>query len=91
MGRYSLPPAAAHFQVYVHLRSLDPARDRDRSYTLTWTPALFEGGMLLRLWGRTGDPKHTRVDYYPDRADAQAHVEALLRRRRMERTRATRA
>ena len=77
----TLPPAAAHFRAYVRLRSVDPARDRDRSYTLTWTPALFEGGALLRVWGRTGGPERTRIDYYPDRAAAQAHVEAILRRR----------
>jgi len=48
---------------------------------LTWSPPLFEGGALLRMWGRTGGPERTRIDYYPDRADAQAHVEAILRRR----------
>jgi len=83
LGRLSrtLPPAAAHFRAYVCLRSVDPARNRDRSYALTWTPALFdEGGALLRLWGRTGGPERTPLDYYPDRAAAQAHVEALLRR-----------
>ncbi len=81
LGRRTLPPAAAHFRAFVHLRSVDPARNRDRSYTLTWTPALFEGGALLRLWGRTGGLERTRIDYYPDRTDAQAHVEAILRRR----------
>ncbi len=83
LGRLSrtLPPAAASFRVYVRLRSVDPARDRDRSYTLTWTLALFEGGALVRCWGRTGGAEHTRSDYYPDRAGAQAHVEAILRRR----------
>jgi len=81
LGRRTLPPAAAHFQVYVHLRSVDLAHNRDRSYTLTWTPALFEGGALLCMWGRTGGPERTRIDYYPDRAGAQAHIEAILRRR----------
>ena len=77
-----LAPAAAHVRAYVRLRSLDPARNRDRSYTLTWTPALFdEGGALLPVWGRTGGSERTRLDYYPDRAGAQAHVEAILRRR----------
>jgi len=38
----TLPPAAAHFRAYVRLRSIDPARNRDRSYALTWTPALFD-------------------------------------------------
>jgi len=77
----TLPPAAAHFAVYVRLRSLDPARDRDRSYTLTWQPALVGDGALVRCWGRTGGAERTRADHYPDRAAAQAHVEALLCRR----------
>ncbi len=38
LGRRTLPPAAAHFRAYVRLRSVDPARNRDRSYTLTWQP-----------------------------------------------------
>ena len=33
------------------------------------------------MWGRTGGPERTRLDYYPDRADAQVHVEAILHRR----------
>ena len=73
-------PRAAHFAVYVRLRSLDPARARDRSYTLTWQPALL-GGALMRCWGRTDGTEWTHADYYPDRAAAQAHVEVLLRRR----------
>jgi predicted DNA-binding WGR domain protein len=82
MGRLRrLPPAAAHFSAYVHLRSVDPARNRDRSYTLTWQPALIGAGALVRTWGRTGGAARSRSDYYPDRASAQAHVEAILRRR----------
>ncbi len=83
LGRLSrtLPPAAASFRAYVRLRSVDPARDRDRSYTLTWQPALLGGGALVRCWGRTDGAERTRADYYPDRAGAQAHVEAILRRR----------
>jgi len=77
----TLPPAAAHFAVYVRLRSLDPARNRDRGYTLTWQPGLVGDGALVRCWGRTGAAERTCTDYYPDRAAAQAHVEAILRRR----------
>jgi len=83
LGRLSrtLPPAAASFRAYVRLRSVDPARDRDRSYTLTWQPGLMGHGALVRCWGRTGGAERTRTDHYPDRALAQAHVEAILRRR----------
>ncbi len=75
------PPAAARFTVYVRLRSVDPARDRDRGYTLTWQPALVGDGARVRCWGGTGGAARTRTDHYPDRATAQAHVEAILRRR----------
>jgi predicted DNA-binding WGR domain protein len=76
-----LPPAATHVSAYVHLRSVDPARNRDRSYTLAWQPALIGAGALVRTWGRTGGAARTRCDYYPDRASAQVQVEAILRRR----------
>ena len=79
--RWTLPPAAAAFRAYVRLRSVDLARNRDRSYTLTWQPALLGGGALVRCWGRTGGAERMRADDYPDRAAAQVHVEALLRRR----------
>jgi hypothetical protein len=56
LGYRTLPPAAAHFRAYVRLRSVDSARNRDRSYTLTWTPALVdEGGALLRVWAVYND------------------------------------
>ena len=81
MVRYSVSPAAAHVRAYIRLRSVDLARDRDRAYTLTWQPALLGGGALVRCWGRTDGTERTRIDHYPDRALAQAHVEAILRRR----------
>jgi len=81
LARRTLPPVAAYFAVYVRLRSVDLARNRDRSYTLTWQPGLIGDGALMRCWSRTGGAERTRVDYYPDRARAQAHVEAILRRR----------
>ncbi len=81
LARRTLPPVAASFAAYVQLRSVDPDRNRDRSYTLTWQPGLIGDGALVRCWGRTGGAERTRVDYYPDRARAQAHVEAILRQR----------
>ena len=73
VGKYSpmkrltgLPSVAAHFHVYVRLRSTDLARAR--SDTLTWQPALLGGGALVRCWGRTGGAERTRADHYPDRA-----------------------
>lgn len=61
-------------------RSVDSARNRARDYALVWQPALVGDGTLIRTWGRTNSATQTRVDYYPDRAAAQAHVEEILRR-----------
>jgi len=66
---------------YWPYRTIFPDRSSDPSYTLTWQPGLIGDGALVRCWGRTGGAERTRVDYYPDRARAQAHVEAILRRR----------
>ena len=38
----------------VRFVSLDPAKNRARFYTITWQPALWGGGALVRRWGRLG-------------------------------------
>ncbi len=71
----------ARFQCRVRFVSGDPARDRARFSTLTWQPALWGGGALVRRWGRLGGPGRSPTACYPDRASAQASVERLIRRR----------
>ncbi len=71
----------ARFQCRVRFVSRDPARDRARFYTLTWQPALWGGGALVRRWGRLGGSGRALTAFYPDRASAQASVERLIRRR----------
>ena len=71
----------ARFRGRVRLVSVDPERNRARFYTLTWQPALWGGGAIVRTWGRLGGPGRAMTAFYPDRASAQASVERLIRRR----------
>lgn len=71
---------AVAFHLHVCLRSVDLARNRDRSYTRLWQPGLFGNGALIRTWRRTERPRRSRQEPYPDRASAQKRVEAILRR-----------
>ncbi|MDP9373570.1 MAG: WGR domain-containing protein [Chloroflexota bacterium] len=78
------PPAiadVARFRCRVRFVSLDPAKNRARFYTLTWQPALWGGGAVVRSWGRVGGSGRALTAFYPDRASAQASVERLIRRR----------
>ena len=78
------PPALAElarFRGRVRFVSVDPERNRARFYTLTWQPALWGGGAVVRAWGRLGSPGRTLTHFYLDRASAQARVERLIRRR----------
>ena len=36
------------FQCQVRFQSLDPAKNRARFYTITWQPALWGGGAIVR-------------------------------------------
>ncbi len=71
----------AGFRAYVRFESVDPAENRCRFYDLTWQPTLFGEDALIRTWGRQGQPGTTRASFYPDRAQAQAEVCQVVRRR----------
>ena len=89
------PPAAgpgedvAQFRAYARFLSVDPTQDRARFYDLSWQPALWGGGALIRCWGRLGTQGQMRADFYPDRAAAQADIERTVRRRLAHGYRAT--
>ena len=70
------------FQCRVRFGSRDPTKNRARFYTITWQPALWGGGALVRRWGRLGGPGRALTTFYDDRVSAQESVERLLRRRR---------
>lgn len=69
------------FNVYVHLASVDPSRNRYRFYTLTWQPSLFGGGAIVRHWGRIGTKGQWRAIFFGTREEAQETVEETLKRR----------
>ena len=72
---------AIHFNTYAHLVSVDPDKNRYRFYTLTWQPSLFEGGAIVRRWGRIGTEGRWRPLFFPSRQEAQKTVEGILKRR----------
>ena len=71
----------ARFACRVRFESCDPTKNRARFYTVTWQPALWGGGAIVRRWGRLGGQGRALTVFYPDRASAQESVERLIRRR----------
>lgn len=72
--------AVVGFRQYARFISTDPSENRQRFYLVTWQPALFGGGMLVRTWGRIGAQGASLSAAYPERASAQPAVERLIRR-----------
>lgn len=70
----------AHFKIYAHLVSVNPAQNRYRFYTLTWQPSLFEGGAIVRRWGRIGTEGQWQAFFFGTREEAQKTVEEILKR-----------
>ncbi len=64
----------ARFACRVRFESRDPAKNRARFYTLTWQPALWGGGAIVRRWGRLGGQGRALTTFSPDRASAQARA-----------------
>ena len=62
---------AARFTCYARFVSVDPTRNRARFYALTWQPALWGGGALIRAWGRLPGPGRALTRFCPDRASTQ--------------------
>ena len=82
MGKRVMPSdGVVHFQAYAHLVNVDPDKNRYRFYTLTWQPSLFEGGAIVRRWGRIGTEGRWRPLFFPSRQEAQKTVEGILKRR----------
>ncbi len=69
-----------HFDVYAHLESIDPDKNRCRFYTLTWQPSLFGGGAIVRRWGRIGTEGQWRAILFGSRKEAQKTGGILKRR-----------
>ena len=57
----------------IHLERREPARNRQRFYTILVTPTLFGAWALVREWGRIGQPGTVRETWF---ATETAAVEA---------------
>lgn len=73
--------AIVHFNVYAHLVSIDPSRNRYRYYTLTWQPSIFGGGAIVRRWGRIGTEGRWRAIFFGTREEAQKTVDGIVKQR----------
>lgn len=59
----------------VHLRCIDPARNKRRFYALSVQRTLFGEWALVREWGRIGLSGQLRSDLYPSAGPA---IDALI-------------
>jgi predicted DNA-binding WGR domain protein len=73
-------PAIALFSP-IDLIALDPARNIRRRYAICVTRDLFGAYIVETSWGRIGARGQTKRFSFPDRAGAERHVAAILRRR----------
>ncbi len=62
-------------------RSVDPARKRDRYYSLRWQPSIF-GPCLLAEWGRAGTPSARQRAWWPTDVAEAARIEHRVIQRR---------
>lgn len=65
----------------VHLESIDPERNRFRSYVLSIEPDLFDEWALVVTWGRIGRRGRTRIAASGDLAAVQRALARLQRQR----------
>ena len=71
----------AQFTHTIRLHCIDPARNRNRTYALTWQRDLWGALTLVQSWGRYQRPGRSRASTYPDRQSAHKAIRRLLRRR----------
>lgn len=73
-------PANALFSP-IDLIAFDAARNIRRRYAISVTPDLFGAYIVETSWGRIGTRGQCKRFAFPDRAGAERHVAAVLRRR----------
>jgi len=67
----------------IYFRSIDPARNRFRWYSLDLQPDLFGGVNLAHRWGRIGNHGGAqRLEHFDDPSAAEAALQAAVARRR---------
>lgn len=70
------------FPAPVHLRSVDPARNRHRFYSLRVLPDLFGEWVLVREWGRIGTSGQARTELHSSLLEADAAMRAVIEQKR---------
>lgn len=65
----------------LHLTKIAPEANQWRYYRLDVQPSLFGEWGLVREWGRIGSAGQERTDWFADRADAEAALSRLARRK----------
>jgi predicted DNA-binding WGR domain protein len=62
----------------ITLHQIDPARNRQRFYTLQLAPNLFGEWSLIRSWGRLGTAGQQRTSWYEDPESAESALQRTL-------------
>jgi predicted DNA-binding WGR domain protein len=62
----------------ITLYQIDPARNRQRFYTLQLAPNLFGAWSLIRTWGRIGAAGQQRIDWHDTKEAAEQARDRLL-------------
>ena len=60
------------------LHQIDPARNRQRFYTLQLAPNLFGEWSLIRSWGRLGTSGQQRTSWHASREAAESALQRIL-------------
>ncbi|MDS4019498.1 MAG: WGR domain-containing protein [Candidatus Competibacter sp.] len=68
----------------IRLERREPARNRQRFYTIAVTRTLFDGWALVRGWGRIGQPGTVRETWFQTEA-AATEAGAKVRQRKEQR------
>ena len=69
------------FPTSVHLRCIDPERNRRRFYAMSVQRDLFGEWELIREWGRIGRAGRLRRDHYASVRDALGALATLEKRK----------
>ena len=66
----------------IHLKCIDPARNKKRYYTLSLQANLFGEISLIRNWGRLGSKRgQSKTDLYFNDQMARTAMQALIRQK----------
>ena len=71
----------AQFTDYIRLVSRDPAKNRNRFYSLSWQPTLDGSTVLVGTWGRMHTHGRSRILCTADQPNTHDIVARIIRRR----------